>query len=109
MGKQVVDAGGVIIEILATNTSTGTVQPASKADLDAWVTAYKLPVTSVRDPDNLPKQTINALVQREYCYVVDLKTMKIVNLYMGSIIGVGTSAAQTAMNTVLSLLGPKGG
>lgn len=109
MGKQVVDAGGVIVEILASDSSTGTVNPPTKADLDAWITTYMLPVTTVMDPANLPLQSLHTLGRREYCFIVDLKTMKILNLYMGSIFGVGTSSAATGMQTMLQLLGPKGG
>jgi hypothetical protein len=95
MGKQVVDAGGVIVEILASHAQVGQNAPPSKTDLDAWITTYKLPVTTVKDPDNLPLQSMTALERREYDFIVDLKTMKIVNFYMGSIIGVGTTSAQT--------------
>jgi hypothetical protein len=105
MGKQVVDAGGVIIEVLADKAG---LQPV-KADLDAWITTYSLPVTTVRDPDGMQNQTLNALVRREYTYVVDLKTMMILDIYIGSTNGTGISSAMTGMQTVLSLLGPKGG
>ena len=47
MGKQVIDAGGAIVEILAGDFG----QPLTKTKLDAWVTTYKLPVTTVKDPD----------------------------------------------------------
>jgi hypothetical protein len=66
-------------------------------------------VTTVKDPDNLPLQSLNALQRREIAYVVDLRTMKVVQKILGSVVGVGDSAAKTAMDQVLALLGPKGG
>jgi hypothetical protein len=105
MGKQVVDAGGVMVEILAAKAGLAV----TKADLMAWIDTYQLPVTTVRDPDAMPTQSITALVRREYTFIVDLKTMKIVNRYIGSTDGSGISSAMTGMQTMLSLLGPKGG
>src|SRR5262245_26629302 len=101
MGKKVADAGGLIVEILA---AKGGAQP-SRADLDAWVSAYNLPVTTVKDPDAMALQSLNQLVRREYSYVVDLSTMKILKVYIGSIAGIGTSSAQSAMQALMSLLG----
>lgn len=79
--------------------------PPSTNDLNAWITAYKIPVTTVRDPDNLPGQSIGALVRREYCFIVDLKTMKIVQRNIGSTDGSGISSAKTGMDAMLKLLG----
>jgi hypothetical protein len=104
-GNQVVSAGGVIVEILGANAGGA----ASKADLDAWVNTYSLPVTSVRDPDSMPMQSMNALIRREYCYIIDLSTMKIVNVDIGSIFGIGASSASTSMTKMMQLLGSKGG
>ena len=105
MGKKVTDAGGAIVEILAGDFGA----KVDKTKLDAWVNTYKLPITTVKDPDNMMGTSLMALVQREYTYIVDCRTMKITNIYIGSIAGIGTSAAQTAMMTMLQLLGPKGG
>lgn len=81
----------------------------TQSDLKNWVHTYNLPVTSVRDPDNKPRQTIQALVRREYAYEVDLRTMKIVQLRMGSVAGIGPSAVATAIQDMMVLLGKKGG
>jgi hypothetical protein len=105
MGKQVLTAGGVITEILAGYAGTAP----SKSNLDAWVNTYGLPVTSVIDPSNMPLQSLNALVRREYTYVIDLSNMKIIDRYIGSTNGTGISSAMTGMQTLLSLLGPTGG
>ncbi len=96
MGKQILDKNGIIIEVLS--------ELGSRANLDSWITTYKLTVTSVRDPDSMPMQSQNALIQREYNYIVDLKTMKIVDRVSGSTAGIGTSSAQTGMNKMLTLL-----
>ena len=67
--------GGAIVEILAGGTPD---------QLDAWVGNFGLKTTTVRDPDGAPNQTLAALVRREYSYVVDLATMQIVDVYIGT-------------------------
>ena len=95
-----VQVGGAIVEILAGDT---------KANLDAWVNNFMLYNTSVRDPDATPTQTLDALVRREYCYVVDLDTMAIVAVYIGTTDGSKpngvTSSLEEAMDDVLMRLG----
>src|SRR5262245_27495115 len=104
MGQQVIDAGGAIVEVLET-TWFGV---SSRSDLDAWVNTYRLPVTSViDDPARAPAlQTFNALGQREEAYVIDLRTMRIISRIQGSVAGIGTPSAKTAMEQLLQLLGP---
>jgi hypothetical protein len=81
--------------------------------LDAWIGNFLLYNTCVRDPDSNPTQTINALVRREYSYVVDLRTMKILAVYIGTTDGSMpngiSSSLKQAMDQVLSLLGPTTG
>jgi len=64
--------------------------------------------TTVRDPDGMTSQTLNALVRREYTYVVDLSTMKIMTIYIGTTNGSKpggvSSSLQRGMDQVLSLL-----
>ena len=97
-------AGGAIVEVLAGDTRT---------NLDAWVNNFMLFNTTVRDPDAMTSQTLSALVRREYCYVVDLTTMKILKVWIGTTDGSKpngvSSSAQEAMDQVLSLLGAKAG
>ncbi len=100
MGKSVVDKGGVIVEVLATTLGA---QP-TRANLDAWIGAYSIPVTTVKDVDTAPLATLTALQRREYAYVVDLKTMKILSIYIGSTDGSGTPSVIPAMNDVLARL-----
>jgi hypothetical protein len=96
------------VEILATDLAEPQ-SHVSHADLDAWIQGSNLTVTAVRDPDNQPTQTIQALYRREYAYVVDLQTMKILDVQMGSILGIGPSAVAAAIQEMMVLLGKKGG
>jgi hypothetical protein len=107
--KAVLDAGGVIVEIMGEDDlASGGV--ATRTDLDNWVNNYSLQITTVKDPDNLPHQSLNALIRREYCFLVDLSTMKIVSVIDGTTIGgSATTSAYTGMQQMLALLGPKGG
>lgn len=54
-------------------------------------------------------QTLSALVRREYCYVVDLQTMKIVDRFVGTTDGSKpngvNSSIQLAIARGLQLLG----
>ena len=102
-GKSVVDAGGVVIEILEANTGG----PVSKADLDAWINAYRLPVTSVMDPEGTGTPSFDALGQRETTYIVDLRTMTIVERIVGDVTGFATPGIDTGIAHVLSLLAAK--
>jgi hypothetical protein len=95
-GKAVLDKGGIIIEVMA--------HGETRANMDAWITTYKLPITTVRDPDNMQNQTLDALVLREYNYIVDLATMKIVDRMSGSTAGIGAPATTAGMNKMLQLL-----
>jgi hypothetical protein len=100
----VVHAGGAIVEILAGGT---------RMQLDNWINNYGLFTTTVRDPDGMATQTLNALVRREYSYVVDLSTMKILTVYVGTTDGSQpngiSSSLKQAMGQVLTLVGAKGG
>ncbi|HZS40516.1 MAG TPA: hypothetical protein VFF06_26975 [Polyangia bacterium] len=104
MGKQVVDAGGVMVEVLEQDATT-----PSKANLDAWVNDFGLTITSVKDPDSNEGETKSMLADREHAFIVDLSNMKILQVITGSKAGIGTPSAQTAMDMMLTLLGNKGG
>jgi hypothetical protein len=81
----------------------------SKTNLDAWINNYSLPVSTLIDPASNSSQTLTALFRREYSYVVDLGTMKIVEVYVGSTNGTGTPSTTPAIDLLAQLLGPKGG
>jgi hypothetical protein len=106
-GAAVVQAGGVLIEVLE---SSGFVNTASKANLDAWVNKYSLMVTTVKDPDgpngSLPASPSLAFFgRRDQAYIVDLTTMKIIQFIPGDI-GAGTdNSAGVGMAAMHTLLG----
>ncbi len=85
----VVQAGGVVIEVLET---TGFVTQATQTSLQQWIGKYQLMVTTVKDPDGTGTATLTALGGREHCYIVDLTTMKIVQFLTGDDLGGGTDA-----------------
>jgi hypothetical protein len=97
----VLDAGGVVVEVLQ---SSRKAEP-TLAELDAWITTYELPVTSVmdRDPD-AETETFDALGVREQIFIVELSTMKIVFQVNGSTAGIGDPSAKTAIDHILTLL-----
>ena len=101
-GAAVVSAGGIVIEVLET---TGFTAQASKTDLTAWVNKYSLPVTTVKDQDGTGTPTLNALGQREQAYIIDLTTMKIVQIIAGDITGIGATSGGKAMPVMHTLLG----
>jgi hypothetical protein len=102
MGKSVIDAGGTIVEILGTKSGG----PVTKADLDAWIKAYSIPVTSVMDtPAGKSTTTLTFFGIRETCVIVDVKTMKIVKKVNGSVAGVGDSSVKQLIPQLLTLLG----
>lgn len=90
-----------MVEILET-TSLG---PVTRTNLDAWVTTYGLRVTSVIDPPaERVTRTFMTYGIRESLFVVDLRTMRIVNKYNGSVAGVGASSVSMATERILQLL-----
>jgi hypothetical protein len=100
----VADAGGLVIEILATKGFTAGSAPA-KADLDAWIDSFKLPVTTVMDPPGTGTPTFNAIGPRETSYIVDLKTMKIVKRITGDTTGANSvTIMDGAIADILALL-----
>src|SRR5436190_24337085 len=78
---QIVNKNGAILEVV------GVALAASKMDLMAWVSNYKIEMTSVRDPDGVWPQSKNLFVDRERYYIVNLGTMKIVNNVVGDASG----------------------
>jgi len=101
LGKSVVDAGGVIIEILETR-SFG---PVTKADLDTWIKTYKIPNTTVMDPPGTGTKTYTTWGQREQTWIVDCKTMKILKHISGSVAGIGDSSVKQGIAFMMPLLG----
>ncbi len=95
-------AGGVVVEILE-STLGG---PTARANLDAWVNTYRLPVTALIDPPaERVTRTLNTYGIRESLFLVDLRTMRIVEKYNGSVAGVGPSSIAQGAARMLELLG----
>lgn len=100
-GKQVVDAGGVVVELLQSNNFN----PSNQTALETWILAYDLTVTSLIDASTAdPNQTETALGIRETTWIVDLETMKILNKFSGSIQGIGTPSAEAATPVIVDYL-----
>lgn len=70
-------------------------------DLDAWILSEDLHVTVVRPKDG---QTLQELVNREWTYVVDLTTMKIVWKGFGSFDGSQPSSVDAGLTELETLL-----
>ena len=73
-GKAVVDAGGVVIEIMGSNAE----QPASLADLTAWTESFGFTTTTMMDAEGLNLAAKGALGPHHHYWVIDLETMVIV-------------------------------
>jgi hypothetical protein len=104
-GAAVVQAGGVVIEVLET---TGFTAQATQTSLQQWIGKYQLPVTTVKDPDGTGTATLTALGGREHCYIIDLTTMKILDFITGDDLGGGTDtqySANQCMTQMHTLLG----
>jgi hypothetical protein len=101
-GAAVVQAGGVIIEVLATD---GFVTQPTKAQLDSWVNTYLLHVTTVKDPDDAGTASNDLFGRRDQAYIVDLRTMTVIQYIDGSITASQTNSAGLAMAQMSTLLG----
>ena len=106
-GAAVVQAGGVVVEVLMT---AGFTTIATRANLDSWVGTYKLPVTTVKDPDSSPTAsnptpTNNMFGRRDQAYIVELPTMKVLQYINGDTTGFGTTSGSQAMTAMHTLLG----
>jgi hypothetical protein len=99
----VVDAGGVVVEVLQTS---GFAEPTVD-QLDAWINTYDLGVTSVidRDPD-AETETFTALGDREQVFIVDLSTMAVVYQFDGNNFGTPPASTVAAIDEILRRLGP---
>jgi hypothetical protein len=110
-GAAVVQAGGVVIELLET---AGFADIASQSDLESWVDdptatggAHALYVTTVEDPGaaGTPSPSLAFFGQREQAYIIDLTTMKVLQYINGDITGIGATSGGKAMTAMHQLLG----
>ncbi len=91
--QQIVTGGGAILEVVGIDGQT------SKDDLTTWVNSSKLTITSLRDPDDKYPQSQQVFMTREWTFIVDLRTMKIVSQFFGS--HGGGDPSITAINAAL--------
>jgi hypothetical protein len=98
----VVQAGGVVIEVLETS---GFITQATMADLMSWVSTYSLKNTTVKDPDGSGTPSLNYFGRRDTAYIVDLTTMTVIQWIDGSIAAQTTNSAGLAMTQMHTLLG----
>lgn len=89
-GKAAIEAGGVVVEVL------------HSGDVLAWIKAEDLHISVVKPKDG---ETLSQLVSREWTYVVDLKTMKIVWKGFGSYDGSKPSSVDAGLVELMTLLG----
>jgi hypothetical protein len=97
-----VDAGAVVVEILSTRLIN---QRATQTDLDAWVNAVGITVTSVVDPEGLDLQTLNAMGIRESLVIVELPSMTVVHYDPGDQSGTVDPSVVAGLNKLYELLG----
>lgn len=91
----------MIVELLETKAFA----TPTRADLDAWITTFKLPVTSLIDASGHDGATFAAMGRRENAFIVELPSMKIVKKYTGSTDGTPPSSVSVAIPDLLALLG----
>ena len=99
-GKQVVDKGGVVVEILETYGGAS----ATQDQLKAWIDTYGLTVSSLIDAPGLAQQTITALGIRESIFIVEIPSMKILWKNNGSVLGLPPPSAEVAIPEILKRL-----
>lgn len=61
-------------------------------------------MTTVRDPDDKNRQSIQALELRERSYIVELPALKIIKKYKGDVSGFTPSMVRNAITDILALL-----
>jgi hypothetical protein len=103
-GAAVVQAGGVVIEVLMTS---GFSAIAPKSDLDSWVQNHMLNVTSVKDPDgSMGTPTYDQMGLRDQAYIIDLSTMSVIQCVTGSIFSnPGNNSGGLGLTAMHTLLG----
>jgi hypothetical protein len=96
-----IEAGGVVVDVL----HAGPIGlPPSPGDVLAWAKAEDLHISVVKPKDG---ETLAQLVSREWTYVIDLKTMKIVWKGFGSYSGGANSSTNinAGLTQLMTLLG----
>ncbi len=89
-GQAAIEAGGLVVDVLYSG------------DLVAWIKTEDLHISVVKPKD---ATTLTELVSREWSYIVDLKTMKIVWKGFGSYGGGAPTSFHNALNELHTYLG----
>ncbi len=92
-GVAAIQAGGLVVEVLYTG------------DMVAWIKSEDLKISVVKPKQGDP--TLTELVSREWSYIVDLKTMKIVWKGFGSYGGGAPQSMDLALTELMNLLAAK--
>jgi hypothetical protein len=111
-GASVVQAGGIVIELLESKVFSTTTVP-SMTDLQYWAggtgtgnNMWTLSVTTLKDPDSsVGNPSFNFFGHRDQAYIVDLSTMTVTQEINGSFVAVTTNSAGLAMSEMHTLLG----
>ena len=97
----IIASGGIVIEVLET---TGFTTIATQTSLQAWINKYQLPITTVKDPDgSTGTPTLTTLGHREQAYIVDLTTMKILQVIQGDETGIGATSGGKGLAAMVTL------
>ena len=97
LGKQIIDAGGKVLEVVSDATTT-------RMTLEAWITTHNLNITSLIDAPGMAGATLNLLTIRESTFIIQMPEMKIVWLTHGNQGPVGDPGIDAATTEILQLL-----
>ncbi len=92
--------GVLLVEVLETKALAAP----TVADLNAWITAYGIPVTSVIDSDPSSLASYDTYGRRENTFIVEIATMKILQKITGSTDGSGVSSFAQAVPIVEAMI-----
>lgn len=93
-GQAAVEAGGLVVDVFHDGSG--------QTNMLAWITSENLHVSVVTAKDG---ETLSELQSREWSYIVDLNTMKIVWTGFGSYSGQAPTSFQTAIDQLHGFLG----
>lgn len=105
-GAAVVQAGGVVVEVLMTSAFFSI---ATHPNLDSWVnnSTHMLQVTSVKDPDtSMGTPTFDQMGRRDQAYIIDLSNMTVIQCIDGNTAAVpGMNSGGLGLMAMHTLLG----
>ena len=95
LGKQIIDAGGKVVEILTGST---------RMQLEAWITSYNLNISSFIDAPSTPNGALNAAGIRETVFIIKMPEMTITYVNHGDVTGISAPSVNVATTQILQLL-----